>query len=153
MKTARNRTLCLAAALLAALAAPSARAVLVDETQFDHPVPITVSGYAGETTLTDFPILVTLATDAPAGFGHSLCAADGADIRFADGDGNLVPHEIESWNPSGTSYIWVKVPSLAGTATALTMYFGADDPEHPDPESAVFLPPSGSFANQKPAGD
>ena len=27
------------------------------------------------------------------------------------------------------------------------------DPEHPDPESAVFLPPSGSFANQKPAGD
>ena len=40
-----------------------------------------------------------------------------------------------------------------GTATALTMYFGADDPEHPDPESAVFLPPSGSFANQKPAGD
>lgn len=121
--------------------------------QIDHQVPITVSGYAGETTLTDFPILVTLATDAPAGFGHSLCAADGADIRFADADGNLVPHEIESWNPSGTSYVWVKVPSLAGTATALTMYFGADDPEHPDPESAVFLPPSGSFANQKPAGD
>ena len=128
MKTARNRTLCLAAALLAALAAPSARAVLVDETQFDYQVPITVTGYAGETTLTDFPILVTLATDAPAGFGHSLCAADGTDIRFADADGNLVPHEIESWNPSGTSYVWVKVPSLAGTATALTMYFGADDP-------------------------
>ena len=102
--------------------------VQIDETRFEYQAPITISGYAGETTLTDFPILVTLATDAPAGFGHSLCAADGTDIRFADADGNLVPHEIESWNPSGTSYVWVKVPSLAGTATALTMYFGADDP-------------------------
>ena len=31
--------------------------------------------------------------------------------------------------------------------------YRAFDPEHPDPEPAVFLPPSGSFANQKPAGD
>lgn len=123
-----NTTSRINAALACALAALSAMATQIDESQFGYQVPITVSGYAGETTLTDFPILVTLATDAPAGFGHSLCAADGADIRFADADGNLVPHEIESWNPSGTSYVWVKVPSLAGTATALTMYFGADDP-------------------------
>ena len=128
MKTAWNRTLCLAAALLAGLAAPSAQAVPVDETQFGYQVPITVSGYAGETTLTDFPILVTLAADAPRGFDYGFCAAGGADIRFADADGNPVPHEIESWDTEGTSCIWVKVPSLEGTSTALTMYFGADDP-------------------------
>ena len=128
MRASQKSTLSITAVLIAGFAALSAMATQIDETQFGYKVPITVSGYAGEATLTDFPILVTLATDAPAGFGHSLCAAGGADIRFADADGNLVPHEIESWNPSGTSYVWVKVPSLAGTATALTMYFGADDP-------------------------
>ena len=40
--------------------------------------------------------------------------------------GNLIPHEIDTWNISGESLIWLSVPSVSGTATAFTMYYGAD---------------------------
>ena len=101
------------------------RDVLV-ETDFVRRVPITVSGYAGASTLTNFPVLVTLSTGSPHGFDYADCAADGADLRFADADGVLVPHDIESWNTNGTSYIWVLVPRLSGTGTRLTLYYGAN---------------------------
>ena len=112
--------------VLAALLAPAARAVQLDATAFDRRVPITVSGYTGASPLTNFPVLVKLAADAPTGFVYGDCAENGADLRFADGTGSLVPHEIESWNPSGDSFIWVQVPILSGTATSLSLYYGAD---------------------------
>ncbi len=115
---------CLAA--LAPLSVQTAGATPFDETLFTHKSIITVSGYAGGSTLNDFPVLVTLAADAPAGFRYTDCAADGSDIRFVDANGELVPHEIEKWNAQGTSYIWVKVPRLSGTATQFVLFYGAD---------------------------
>ena len=109
-----------------ALLTPAASAVQLDISDFDWRVPVTVSGYAGTIELTNFPILVKLAADAPSGFDYADCAADGSDLRFADADGNLVPHEIESWDATGTSYVWVKVPILSGTATSLALCYGAN---------------------------
>lgn len=116
---------CLAA--LAPISVQTAGATPFDETLFTHKSIITVSGYAGGSILNDFPVLVTLAADAPAGFRYTDCAADGSDIRFVDANGELVPHEIEKWNAQGTSYIWVKVPRLSGTATQFVLFYGADD--------------------------
>lgn len=88
-------------------------------------IPIVVSGYAGSSALTNFPILVKLAAGQPFGFDYADCAADGSDMRFAASDGTMLSHEIESWDTNGTSYVWVKVPVLSGKTTALSLYYGA----------------------------
>ena len=93
---------------------------------FTKRIPVSVPGYAGTETLTDFPVLVRLAAGEPAGFDYGDCATDGSDLRFAAPDGTMLSHEIESWDPDGASYVWVKVPSLAGTATTFDLFYGAD---------------------------
>lgn len=102
----------------------SATALLgaVDETAFSRKVEFTFGGYAGATTLANFPALIRLSESAIANFDYDDCAS--ASIRFTDGAGNLVPHEIDTWNAAGTSLVWVSVPALAGTSTKLTMYYG-----------------------------
>ena len=126
----RMAACCLSAAC-AAFSPRAAFAVPFDEALFTHKSTIVISGYAGESTLNDFPVLVTLAANSPAGFDYADCAADGSDIRFVDMNGDLAPHEIEKWNAEGTSYIWVKVPRLSGTATQLTLFYGSDSPALP----------------------
>ena len=101
-------------------------AAVLTETDFLKRIPITVSGYTGESTLTNFPVLVKLAGNAPSGFDYLGCAEGGADIRFAASDGTVLPHEIELWDPDGASYIWVRVPSIAGITTQFSLYYGAD---------------------------
>ena len=98
----------------------------LDVTLFEKRIPIVVSGYAGTSDLSDFPVLVKLSQGSTTGFDYDDCAEDGSDIRFSDANGAIVPHEIESWNRSGDSFIWVQVPVLSGTTTALSLYYGAD---------------------------
>ena len=38
----------------------------------------------------------------------------GEDLRFVDSDGSLLNHEIELWDESGYSYVWVEVPQIDG---------------------------------------
>ena len=124
--SSHNRSGAILAAFLAALCAAAAVGDTLDTTPFSKKIPITISGYAGSTELTDFPVLVTLAENAPIGFSYDDCATDGADLRFADATGALLSHEIETWDKTGTSCVWVKVPSIVGTATKITCYYGAD---------------------------
>ena len=100
----------------------------MDTNPFAYKSTATVGGYAGSTTLANFPVLVRIAANSPAGFNYEDCAVDGSDIRFADVNGIMIPHEIDTWDRTGTSLIWVQVPRLSGTATELTMYYGAADP-------------------------
>ena len=80
----------------------------------------TASGYTGASTLTNFPVLVRLST-AIDGFDYAKITA--SDIRFADANGTLLAHDIERWDATGTSLIWVSVPSLSSTTTTFTMYW------------------------------
>lgn len=84
----------------------------------------TVAEYAGSTDLANFPVLVRLSSVSPAGFRYDDCAHDGSDIRFVDSDGNLVPHEIDTWNREGESLIWVGLPVL-NAGKMFTMYYGS----------------------------
>ena len=79
-----------------------------------HGARIAFPGYTGSETLTNFPMLVRLDAGNVPGFSYAQMAfANGADLRFTDAAGAELSYEIESWNPSGTSLVWVKVPSLA----------------------------------------
>ena len=124
--SSHNRSGAILAAFLAALCAAAAVGDTLDTTPFSKKIPITISGYAGSTELTDFPVLVTLKDEAPSGFSYDNCATDGADLRFADATGALLSHEIETWDTNGTSYVWVKVPSLVGKATTFSGYYGTN---------------------------
>ncbi|MBR5548807.1 MAG: DUF2341 domain-containing protein, partial [Kiritimatiellae bacterium] len=92
-----------------------------------YSVQYTVNGYAGTEALTNFPVLVRLSAGSPVGFDYAHCAQGGSDIRFKDADGNLIPHEIDTWTTSGESLVWVGVPVVTN-GTVFTMYYGADNP-------------------------
>ncbi|MBO4708208.1 MAG: DUF2341 domain-containing protein, partial [Kiritimatiellae bacterium] len=74
-------------------------------------------------SLTNFPALVRLSTSI-AGFRYAdFSRPNGGDLRFADANGNLIPHEIDTWNPNGVSTVWVKVPRLEKNV-AITAHYG-----------------------------
>ncbi len=58
----------------------------------------------------------------PENFDYSQATTDGRDIRIQDLSDNPLNYWIESWNSSGNSIIWIKVP-LAGTSEIM-MYYG-----------------------------
>lgn len=96
-------------------------AVQIDPADYECTFNVRFSGYKGVSTLTDFPALIRLSV-ALNEFDYSKCAG-GANLRFADADGNLIPHEIDTWDPSGTSLVWVKVPLLTRSAV-IKVYYG-----------------------------
>lgn len=98
-------------------------------TDFAKKVPISVSESGqtalGEKTAANVPVLVRL-SEAIDGFKYSDLAADGSDLAFGVADETaftVYPHEIETWDQTGTSLVWVKVPTLAA-ATSFGMYYG-----------------------------
>ncbi len=92
--------------------------------RFTHAIEITFPGCAPVgTTLNDFPALVRLSTAIPDFRYSDFNLPNGGDLRFFDANGNLVPHEIDTWNEGGESLVWVKVPSL-DVNTMLTARYG-----------------------------
>lgn len=91
---------------------------------WSHGARIAFPGYTGSETLTNFPMLVRLDAANVPGFSYGqLAFANGADLRFTDSSGVELNYEIETWNPAGTSLVWVKVPSLA-KGGSIIVYWG-----------------------------
>ena len=109
------------AASLAALALCAAQAFAAKR------IDVTFSGYSGTDALADFPALVRLSTEID-GFSYAdFTQADGGDLRFVDVAGNLLAHEIDTWDTNGVSTVWVKVPSLTASTT-ITAKYGSSAP-------------------------
>ena len=93
-----------------------------DLTDYAMKIEFTVSGDFPD--VSDFPVLVRLAENSPVKFSYAACAEDGSDIRFFDTAGTVAyPYEIDTWNPSGESLVWVRLPSAAKNTT-FTMCYG-----------------------------
>ncbi len=94
---------------------------------FDRGAMFTVAGYTGSETLSGFPVLVRIAENSPQGFSYDdlQSKSTGADIAFVGMDGTGLPFEIDTWNPSGTSQIWVRLPSMQN-GTQFVMCWGSD---------------------------
>ena len=92
--------------------------------EFARGVKFTVAGYTESEVLTNFPVLVRLST-AITGFTYSDFYADGSDlslvdIGFVDAEGNGLAYDIDTWNPSGESLVWVSLPRMTnGTEFAM----------------------------------
>ncbi len=65
-------------------------------------------------------------SSAIGGFSYSdFRDANGGDLCVTDVDGVILPHEIDTWEASGESLVWVKLPS-ASKGTKLIVYYGSD---------------------------
>lgn len=74
---------------------------------------IKVTGYQGD-DLADFPVLVSVSPSTIKRFSYSQCLPDGADLRFSDSQegGHELFYEVERWDSTGTSLIWVRLPNF-----------------------------------------
>lgn len=84
---------------------------------------ITINNNGFSEDLTNFPIMVALNSSRVS---YADFQPSGADLRFTDVAGNVLSYEIESWNSSGTSVAWVKVPIVKAGSTQnwFWMYYG-----------------------------
>jgi hypothetical protein len=83
-------------------------------------MPITFMNDVRLNTLTNFPALVVLDTNK---VDYSQFQANGQDLRFVDANGYELAYEVESWNTTSNSSIWVKVPTMTAGCT-ITAYWG-----------------------------
>lgn len=105
-----------------------------DVSGYAHRLDFSVVGYRGTETLVNFPLGVRL-SEGIQGFRYSDFLSAGSDLRFTLADGTELQHELESWDTTGTSVAWVKVPAFAN-GLKLSMHYGkANDVA---PEQAVF---------------
>ena len=95
---------------------------------FSDRMTVTVSGNtSGSTELKDFPVPIRVREPekdgyfAYSGFQYVRAGSTGREIRFFDALGDPVEHDVDVWDTRGESLVWVRVPSLVGTATKLTM--------------------------------
>lgn len=75
---------------------------------------ITFDNSASTTNLTNHAVRLQLhASDADSvNVDYTKIQDSGQDLRFVDGNGVLLNHEIEQWDESGFSYVWVEVPQI-----------------------------------------
>jgi len=93
------------------------------DTDWQYRMPIYIIN-TNPSTLTNYQVRITLQT---TNFNYSHAKTNGEDIRFICDDGiTQCDYWIETWNASGTSTLWVEVPTLIGGSemTTIYMYYG-----------------------------
>ena len=95
---------------------------------FSHFAALKVAGYTGSAPVANFPVLVRLSETTVSGFLYSDLASpsDGADLAFFDAGGNPLAFEIDTWNPSGESLVWVRLPSMQN-GTRIMIWWGSSE--------------------------
>ena len=86
---------------------------------------VSMNAYAADDTFADFPMLVRLSPSAISGFDYAdFVQKDYSDLAFFDASGNPLPFDVDTWNPTGESLVWVKVPSFSKTTVVTVAYGG-----------------------------
>ena len=97
-----------------------------DNTNWSYRKAITISHakVSGSSNLTNFPVLISLASDSNLA---SSAQANGNDILFTDATGTTkLNHEIERYvSSTGQLIAWVQVPTVSTTSdTVIYLYYG-----------------------------
>ncbi|MEO7092547.1 MAG: DUF2341 domain-containing protein [Polyangiales bacterium] len=101
-------------------------------------VKLTFQNGTRNLALDNFVALVVL---DPQRVNYAAITANGANLRFTDADGTALDHQIDEWNPGGTSQVWVRVPLIdaASDADYVVMHYG-------DPALSDAQDPAGVWA-------
>ena len=103
-------------------------------------------------TFTDMPILIKISS---SNIDYNDFQSDGSDIRFTlDDHLTVLSHNIETWNTSGDSYVWVKIPSItASTELTIFMYYDNSAALDSSSSSSVFTNYDGVWNMDKSGSD
>lgn len=96
------------------------------DTNYLYRRKITINNSASTENLVNFPLRVSLST-ANSNVDYSKTQNSGQDIRFVDSDdATVLDHDIELWNETATSEVWVRVPQVNANSNAdfIWMYYG-----------------------------
>lgn len=119
------RLVCAAATFLAALVFTSACAATAD---YAKKLTMTVNpasvGYSSADAA-NVPVAVRLSESITDFLYSDFLVENGGDLLFTDEGGNVLPHEIEKWNTSGESIVWVRVPKF-GAGRRIYAYYGGE---------------------------
>ena len=97
---------------------------------------ITFDNSGSGEALLDFPVLVSLSSGD--NIDYSKTQDQGQDIRFFDDDGTTqLSYEIERWDESGTSTVWVKVPQINTGSNTDFIWMYYNDPTTGDAQNAT----------------
>lgn len=114
-------------AFLVALFASTSVSFSLDTRGFEKKSVFTVSAAGqtaiGENTYSGAPVLLRISPETVPGFSYDIVKSDGSDIAFTDSAGTVLPHEIDTWDPKGTSFVWVRLPEVTASTT-FNFYFG-----------------------------
>ena len=101
---------------------------------FKKSVEITLATDALAGIPSGVPALVRLSETTVAGFDYDdFSLANGGDMMFFDGNGTPLPHEVDTWDETGESLVWVKLASTAAN-TKIVMYYGNGTVSSEEPE-------------------
>ena len=86
---------------------------------------ITIKARAGATeTLVGFPVPVRISETRMPGFTYEREGGhNGEEMVFVDKSGNLLPYEVDTWNTSGESVVWVRLEELPPSGTTIMMFW------------------------------
>ena len=91
---------------------------------FKKSVEITLATDALAGIPSGVPALVRVDESVIVGFDYGdFTLPNGGDLMFFDENGTPLPHEVDSWDETGESLVWVKLPSTAQN-TKIVMYYG-----------------------------
>ncbi len=99
---------------------------------------------AGE-ALCDFPAPIALPADT---FTPGSVRADGGDLRFADTSGQTLSHQLQVWDASGQSLVWLRFPKLPVPA-AIYMYYDAPDKALDAGATGAWEPPQAAETDER----
>jgi hypothetical protein len=93
-------------------------------TGFRH--TLTFDNGSGTEDLVDFPVMVRLDGSRVE---YREMQTDGEDVRFEAVDGTPLVHDVERFDATGQSTLWVQVPLIPAGSTDTTIYIVYGDPE------------------------
>jgi len=86
--------------------------------------------------LQDVPVLIVLRGGR---IDYARTRPQGADIRFIDADGTPLSYEIERWDTTGDSFVWVKVPQIDGGSATDHIWLYHDNPGASDAQQPTLV--------------
>ena len=101
---------------------------------FKKSVEITLATDALAGVATGVPALVRLDESAIDGFDYGdFSLPNGGDLMFFDENGTPLPHEVDTWDETGESLVWVKLASTVEN-TKIVMCYGNGTVSSEEPE-------------------
>jgi hypothetical protein len=104
------------------------------DTSWQKRIRIDINNLDQSTAFSDQPVLVSLDSSI---INYADFKTNGADIRFVASDETTpLDYEIERWDATGTSQVWVRIPAISASSDKGYFYLYYNNPSATDDQDA-----------------